>query len=159
MVLYLLCRKFCIMICLQEAGSFFMCLAAQFVLGLAFFSFLPFFVILSYNHKCYKVNFVLVFEYLGLRLLSLGFSFHEGYRFLDFLVLEQQSFCHVDCNNKNILSSLDFTFCLSLLNTVHLNVIRIHSIYLIDFGAWLLFKVFVAAKLASLNRFGRSTNM
>ena len=77
-------------------------------------------------------------------MLSLGFSFHEGYKFPDFLVLEQQSLCHVDCNNKNILSSLDFTFCLSLLKHCSLECDKILSIYLIDFGAWLLFKAFVA---------------
>ena len=93
---------------------------------------------------------------MGLWLLSLGFSFQEGYKFQDFLVLEQQSLRHNDCNNKKTLSFSWFHFLLmSLLKHCSLECDSIRcSIYLIDFGAWLLFKAFAAAKLVSLNWFG-----
>ena len=93
---------------------------------------------------------------MGPWLLSLGFGFQEGYKFQDFLLLEQQSLRHVDCNNKKTLPFSWFHFLpMSLLKHYSLKFDAIRcSIYLIDFGDWLPFKAVVVAKLVSLNRFG-----
>ena len=77
-----------------------------------------------------------------------------GYKFQDFLVLEQQSLRHNDCNNKKSLPFSWFHFLLmSLFKQCSLECDTFCcSIYLIDCGAWLLFKGFVAAKLVGLSK-------
>jgi hypothetical protein len=56
---------------------------------------------------------------------------------------------------RKLCPSLNFIFCLIFLEHCLLKCDTICcSIYLIDFGGWLLFKAFVAAKLVSVIRFG-----
>ena len=71
-----------------------------------------------------------------------------------FLYLSSRVLCHVDCNNKKTLPVSWFHFLLmSLLKQCSLECDTFCcSIYLIDFGAWLLFERFVAAKFVGLSK-------
>ena len=94
---------------------------------------------------------------MGPWLLSLGFGFQEGYEFQDFLVLEQQSLRHVDCNNKKTLPFSWFHFLPMILVKTLFTQIWFYSLFNLFDRFWCLalpFKAFVAAKLVSINRFG-----